>query len=186
MQYPAIHNRSIARSFSLVEMVIAMFLLTILMAGVFSSMGMSARAAETSIFQSAAFSAAQGYLEQIKALPYGEILSALRTPAVSSLQLVSPVYNAGTNTTTINPDPFNLLPAAQPVARNIMIDRRADGTGPVIMMPIRFWVTINDMSIAATNPVQALEIIVRYEYENPVATGSTRITRQVQVVKARP
>ena len=85
--------KSRQRGFTLVEMMVGLTLLGVFMTGIFGSVRLSTILAETTIYESTAANVAQGYLEQIKSLPYEDILLAVQDPSTYELQTISPRNN---------------------------------------------------------------------------------------------
>ena len=157
------------RGFTLVEMMDGLTLLGVFMTGILGSVRLSTILAETSIYESTASNVAQGYLEQIKSLPYEDVLLAIQDPVNYQLQTISPSYDT-TLQATIFDEPITINPTSQPNLRDIMIDVRDGGKGTVIEMPMKFWVTVEDRN-TGTSPINALEIKILYSYQLPVTLG---------------
>ncbi len=177
------HNRAKLRQrgFSLVEMMVGLTLLGVFMTGIFSSVRLTNVLAESNIYQLSANVAAQGYLEQIKSLPYEEVLLAVQDPQHFALEMVSPDYDSSFNV-TVNDDPINLTSSQMPIEKSIMIDSRSNNTR--IEMPIKMWITVEDKN-TGTDPVNALEIKIVYSYKMAGAIGGNWLNGQVQAIRAR-
>jgi len=175
--------KSRQRGFTLVEMMVGLTLLGVFMTGIFGSVRLSTILAETTIYESTAANVAQGYLEQIKSLPYEDILLAVQDPSTYELQTISPSYDSSLQATVFD-EPLSIDPNQQPNVRDVMIDLRADGTGRVIEMPVKLWVTISDRN-TGTTPVNALEIKIEYAYQLPSTLGGNWLDSQVQAIRAR-
>jgi prepilin-type N-terminal cleavage/methylation domain-containing protein len=170
------------RGFTLVEMMVGLTLLGVFMTGIFSSVRLSTIIAETSIYESTARNVASGYLEQIKSLPYEEVLIASQDPTNYQLKTITPSYDNAHNA-TIQIESLSLDPAYQPITKSIIVDVRQE-SGTVITMPMKFWLTVDDKNIGA-NPINALEIKIEYEYRLPEAIGGSWIRKSVQAIRAR-
>jgi prepilin-type N-terminal cleavage/methylation domain-containing protein len=170
------------RGFTLVEMMVGLALLGVFMSGIFGSVRLSTVLAETTIYDSTSSIVAQGYLEQIKSLPYEDLLLAVQDPANQSLKTLSPTYSSS-HQASIMDSPLSIAAGSQPNERTITLDAR-NNTGTVITMPMRFWVTITDLNVGAS-PVNALEIKIKYAYKLPNVIGGTWLNGQVQTIRAR-
>ncbi|MFP4351357.1 MAG: prepilin-type N-terminal cleavage/methylation domain-containing protein [Puniceicoccaceae bacterium] len=74
---------------SLVEVMIAMVIFMMLALGITQAVLQSTRIAQNNIVRNTAYTAAQGYLEQIKSLPFQAILDALDDPEETPLPTMS-------------------------------------------------------------------------------------------------
>ena len=179
------HNRAKLRQrgFSLVEMMVGLTLLGVFMSGIIGSVRLSTILAEKTIYESSAVNVAQGYLEQIKSLPYEDVLLAIQDPTKYKLETMSPTYSASMQATVFD-EPLSIDPSQQPNERNIMIDVRDSGAGTIIEMPIKLWVTVDNRNTGA-NPINALEVKIKYEYQLPVIMGGNWLEGQIQAIRAR-
>ena len=170
------------RGFTLVEMMIGITLLGVFMSGIFGSVRLSTVMAESNLYQTTAITVAQGYLEQIKNLPYDDVLLVAQAPDIYSLETLGPAYDSSLSS-IISKDSLSAAPASQPNERTVAIDSRGDG-GTVIEMSMKLWVTITDKN-TGTDPINALEIRIRYQYKLPEVLGGRWLEDQVQAVRAR-
>lgn len=171
------------RGFTLVEMMVGLTLLGVFMTGILGSVRLSTLLAESTLYESTSINVAQGYLEQIKSLPYEDLLLAVQDPASFPLETISPSYDT-THQSTVFDDPISIDPTQQPNERTVVIDVRGDGNGTVIEMPVRLWVSIEDKN-TGTDPVNALEIKIEYAYQLPAVLGGNWASGQVQAIRAR-
>lgn len=178
-----IRAKSRQRGFTLVEMMVGLTLLGVFMTGILGSVRLSTILAETSIYESTAANVAQGYLEQIKSLPYEDVLMAVQDPSNYQLETMSPFYDSSLQVTVFD-KPLTIDPNNQPNLRDIMIDVRNGGTGAVIEMPMKFWVTVEDRN-TGSNPINALELKIVYSYQLPGTLGGKWLDSQVQAIRAR-
>ena len=170
------------RGFTLVEMMIGLTLLGVFMSGIFGSVRLSTVMAESNLYQTTAITVAQGYLEQIKNLPYEDVLLVAQAPDIYTLETLGPSYDA-TLSSTISKDDLTADPSKQPNTRTIAVDSRGTA-GKIIDMPMKMWVTVTDKNTGA-DPITALEIRIRYQYQLPEVLGGRWIENQVQAVRAR-
>jgi len=176
-----IRAKSRQRGFTLVEMMVGLTLLGVFMTGILGSVRLTNILAETNIYQLSANVAAQGYLEQIKSLPYEDVLLASQDPQHFPLEMVSPEYDSSLNV-TVKDDPISLSSSAMPIEKEIVIDSRASGLQ--VKMPLKMWITVEDKN-TGTSPVNALEIKIVYSYRTADALGGNWLTGQVQAIRAR-
>jgi len=169
------------RGFTLVEMMVGLTLLGVFMSGIFGSVRLSNLLAETNIYQLSASIAAQGYLEQIKSLPYEDVLLSAQDPANYPLNTIAPVYDSSLKVTVIE-EPISLLSAAMPFEKTINLDSRANGS--LVEMPMKMWITVTDKN-TGSNPLNALEIKIVYSYQTADALGGRWLNGQVQAIRAR-
>ncbi len=170
------------KGYSLIETIVGLAILGIFMSGVLASVGLSRRVSETTIYEAAAMTAAQGYLEQIKSMEYNEVLLAHDDPSGTPLKTIKPDYVASDSAVIMTDDLY--LNIAN--SRNIVIDVMDAGEGTVtkLTMPMTFTPTVNDLN-TGSNPTEALEVKIAYSYETPSTAGGTWLNDQVQIIKAR-
>lgn len=146
---------------------IAMSVLSILATGTIGITMQSRYQAEYLVYQNAAYTAAQGYLEQIKTMEYNIIeasvasnpvplptkaLSYSGTAAAGTLQIDDPIYiNTETEKTVL-----------------IDISNLDSGSPEEISMPFHVTVLANDLS---SFNLEAMEIIIDFRYETPHMSG---------------
>lgn len=171
------------QGFTLVEMMVGLSLLGVFMTGVFGAVRLSTLISESTIYESTAINVAQGYLEQIKSLPYDEVLLAAENPTAVTLSTVGPTLDANQDI-TVGAETITLDPALQPNERTIVMDIRGENNDVEIEFPLKMWVTVEDRNVGA-DPVNALEIKIAFEYQQPDVLGGTWISGQVQAIRAR-
>jgi len=171
------------QGFTLVEMMVGLALLGVFMTGIFGSVRLSSMISESTIYDSSAMVVAQSHLEQIKSLPYEDVLLASQNPSDVTLPTINPYYDASTNA-TVEDDPITLDPNQQPNLRTVTLDVRDNGNGTEINMPMKMWVSVVDRN-TGSDPVEALEIKIRYAYQLPNALHGRWVERQVQTIRSR-
>ena len=168
--------------FTLVEMMVGLTLLGVFMTGILTSLRLSSLIAESNLYDTTAITVAQGYLEQIKNLPYEDVLLVAQAPKTYSLATLGPSYSSSLSS-MITKDELTADPDKQPNNRSIAIDSRGSG-GTILNMSMKLWVTITDKNTGAS-PLNALEIRIRYQYKLPDVLGGKWMENQVQAVRAR-
>ncbi len=106
---------------TLVEVLVATVILSILAGGLFSGVMQTRRASEFNIYQSSAINAAASYIEQIKSMPYHEVRAAIYDQASTPL----PTMLDGTTT-----DPIYLNQVNQ---KSIIINTDQNGNATEIL-----------------------------------------------------
>lgn len=153
---------------TLVEIMIAMGLLSLLSIGILNGTLQARKLTEETIYHSAAINGTIGYLEQIKSIPYQDLQLSIANPSgipvetVIDYQTPDPLYLNVWNskTMTINTDP--------------------DGNAIETM---DFWVlpTIEDLSPPTTAGAPALAIRISYAWKSPannrIRYGNEKIIR---------
>jgi len=141
------------KGMTLVEIVIAMGLLSLLAVGLLSGTLQTRKITEENIYQQAAQTAIVGYLEQTKSIPYTEILESISDPAGTPLATV-------VDDQTADPlflDTWNY--------KTITINTNASGN-PIETMDLWVNPTIEDLSAAAGGR-PALAIRMAYRWKSP-------------------
>lgn len=152
---------------SLVELMVAAALLAVFATAVMSSAILSRRISESNVYQNTAFTVAQGYLEQIKSMEYGVVLSShtdnskpLPTKSVSALL-------TGANIEVDDP-----ITIGSWTEKEVLIDLRYDEEGgepTPLTMPFRVMVETTNLD-TGSDAIRALEVVINYEYLSP-STG---------------
>ncbi|MCG8527760.1 MAG: prepilin-type N-terminal cleavage/methylation domain-containing protein [Opitutales bacterium] len=176
-------RQSRKQGFTLVEMMVGLTLLGVFMTGIFGSVRLSTLISESTIYDNTAMLVAQSHLEQIKSLPYEEVLLASQDPSNVTLKAINPYYDDQLNM-TVQDAPLSLDPSQQPNQRTVKLTARGDGNNSSIDMPVNMTVTVVDKN-TGTNPVEALEIKIVYSYQLPDVMGGNWVTKQVQTIRAR-
>ncbi len=153
---------------SLVEILIAMTILSIFAATVLSAILLGRRLAEANIYQNTALTVTQGYLEQVKSMEYGICLAAiadnnlpLPTKSISSLI-------QGTSIEVADPIYLNSQRSHSDNDKAIVIDIRNLGSGnpSAVTMQYKIRPTVIDLDVGAF-PIQAMEFTFDYQYLSP-------------------
>ena len=155
---------------TLVEVMIAMAILSIFSITILSAVLLGRRLSEANIYENTALTVAQGYMEQIKSMEYDVVLNCLASPLTVPLPTKS--ISALAVGTVIEID--DVLFLDQQNSKEIMIDLRdADTANPKpVTMGYKVKPTINNLDTGGT-PLKALEVELAYEFQSP-ETGTLR------------
>ena len=169
---------------------VSMSVFTIVSLGILAVVLQIRRMAENNVYENTALTMAQGYLEQVRSLPYGQLLAAANfvgtppTPdlGVGRLNLLS--ANGGGATYLLN-ESNQLLRSTQWTNERVFLDRDAAGRD-LQPMDFRFRVSlvnIDNPALVAIRP-QGIEITLDYQFTFPdgrqrVVTRSIRNVRSV-------
>lgn len=188
------------KGLTLVEVMVALGVLSLNVIGLSTAILQSQRMSYQAIYQNAAFNAAQGFLEQIRSMPYSNFEEAyadpenMTLPTLSTSALTSSVIvddpltfqaSAGSGTLVRDPSAYD--------EKTVVIDIREEenGQGEVefkeITMAIRFNLDLVDLSEGPNGqtPLDAFEVTLNYQYEVPSAAGSYWITGKLVTVIGR-
>ncbi|GEM_PF-1212954 len=200
---PGCHRRGTRRrsrrGFTLVELVIAATLLSMGVIAVFGSLLHARRLSEGSIYQSAAVTVVQGYIEQMKAMEFAEL--PYTTPAGSvvagggaTATQVPTRLNANTldplviSTTTIIPALSTLNVAAGTTAgvtNNLKtIDVNSTPTVVVDDLRLNLRVWIQDISNPAISATQVRAITVHYAWQNGTGANARTFRSSVRTIRS--
>ncbi len=125
--------------FSLVEIMIAMVIFTMLALGITGTVIQSQRIAQNNILSNTAYTVVQGYLEQLKTISSGEIEAALLAPATVPLRTRSISALGSGNETQV--DDFLYLNGFN--AKEILIDLQEKPNVPPREIVMHLWVDLN-------------------------------------------
>ncbi len=172
---------------TLMEVMIALGVLSLNVIGLSSAMIQAQRMSYQAIYQNAAFHASQGFLEQMRSMNYSEFEAVYADPDNVTLPTLS---TSALSTDVIFDDPlsFQASTTSGALTRNangydekqVVIDIREEVNEigePVsveIIMPIRFTLNLVDLSEGpgGQTPLDAFEVTLDYQYEVPSASGS--------------
>ena len=150
---------------TLIEIMVAMSIFTIVAFGTISGMLQSRRMTEGSIYQNTAATIAQGYIEQMMNMEF----TLLDAPVITQL------FSQGTDD-SLTPSPLPSDPEVGNAATDVENVRRIDinntPTDTGDDLTIRFVLYIEDLSDLAAGIGESRKIILRYRYTNPGASGS--------------
>ncbi|WP_309398866.1 type IV pilus modification PilV family protein [Cerasicoccus maritimus] len=167
---------------SLVEVLVATVLFGILAMATGGSVLMSRRMAETNLYSVTAHDIAQGYAEQIMAMDFdGDIAaSVINNSLPLTLKSVTPSLTNESSTV----DDYLYFGGDTTNEKMIMIDLKGDGDEQrQVEMPMRFTLQANDLN-TGSNPYQAYEIRIDYEYQTPAGRGQRWVSGSVCLVKS--
>lgn len=153
-------NHSNCDGYSLLEVMIGVFVFTIVAAGVASSTTLTSRMALSNIYRNTASTIVQGYAEQIKSIRYEVIAQALEDPTNRSIPTMS-LSTADGKLSELN-DPLYFGVRSK---KNIVIDieELPDGTERERIMEL--WVTPTGTDLAKSgDDLEAIEITLYYEW----------------------
>jgi prepilin-type N-terminal cleavage/methylation domain-containing protein len=152
--------------FSLVEVMIAMGLLAMIALGISQNLILTRGIAETNMREATANAAVSGYLEQLKSITYGRILTSIR----DTTRPLPTKLSEG------QPDPLYL---GQWMTKNIVIDE--DENGKVQQtMPLHVRVEIEDLSSSGNGRALAIE----FEYAWEDARTGARRDRSLRTIRS--
>ena len=155
---------------TLVEVMIAFVVFTAASIGIMTSVIMSQKAAYKAVRQNAAFNAAQGYLEQMRSMPFSTF-ETIFNDGSGTLPTVS--SSAGVN--AIVDDPITYFAttstlAAEHDAKTVIIDIQDDGEGGEVQitMPMQFRLELRSLTANPSTgdaPWNAFEVTLLYRHE---------------------
>lgn len=161
-----VKNHPNRRGMTLIEVVVAMVILSMLSVGLLNGVLQSRKITEENIYHSAAMNATVGYLEQLKSLPYSEIREAIDDP------LGTPLNTVVDSTTS---DPIYLSTWN---FKNLTINVDEDGN-TIENMDFWVWPHVEDLSAGHNQP--AVAIRMAYAWRSPVTNyyrlGNLKIVR---------
>lgn len=192
------------RGMTLVELMIATTILALVVVGVLGSLLHSRRLSEGSISQNSAVAIVQGYIEQMKSmpfneLPYTEVLSDGTVSTVSGVNTAVPLYEVPTRLNGATLDSLKIststaFPALSTIGitagtatdvldnvKTIDVNMTPESTLDDLRLNLRVWV--KDVSSEAINATQVRSITIHYAWQvnegnrSRVHRGSVRTIR---------
>lgn len=145
-------QRDRTRGMSLIEVVIAMAVVVMISSGLLSGVFQTRKFTEHNVYETSAINAVTSYLEQIKSLPYGEVLTTVSNPATVPLETVF-------DDTTSDPIFVN-----QWNQKFIVINVDADGN---VIEDMELWVYPEINNLHPTTGMKLIEVIIRYAWKPP-------------------
>lgn len=162
------------KGFTLVEVLVATSIFSLLAIGIASTTILTSRVAYGNIYENTAYMVAQAYAEQIKSISFGVIEAALEDPSGNSIPTQSLSYEASANAgLTRQDDP---LIFGVPTEKNIVVDIQSlsDGSEQTRSMHMTFTpvgTNLND----STNCWDSIEIVLNFEWE--VFDGNSQLAK---------
>ena len=147
-------HRKKTSAMSLIEVMIAMSVVAMVAGGLLSGVMQTRSFTENNIYKTSAVNAVTSYVEQIKSMPYDEVLDSINDP------FGTPLETAFDDTT---PDPIFLSTWND---RNVIINVDSEGN-TIESMEFSVWPYLRDISTSGTG-LRAQEIILFYRWKSPV------------------
>ena len=173
-----IRNPIYNRALTLIEVMLALGVLTMVSLTILSSVLLSRRLAESNVYENTALTVTQGYMEQIKSMEYSVLTDCLITGDPLPCKSVS-ILQTGPNIEEDDP----LVIAAENL-KTIAIDLRDDGTGNLYEVVMQYKITPTVTDLQPTLGIQALEISLDYEFLSPETGVPTWRSDEVKFVKS--
>ncbi len=164
-------------AFTLVESVVSIAVFTIVCAGIFAVVLHMRRIAENNVYENTGLTMAQGYIEQLRSLPYGELMTAANS-ATAPLVLLS----ANGGGARLTDSAGGLLNAGEWTRETIFLDRTADGRNAQ-PMEFRFKVELADLRPVTPIGANGVEINLTYELTLPDGRGA-KLRRSLRTVRS--
>ncbi len=172
---------------SLIEVMIAMTIFSVLAVTILSSVLLSRRIAEANIYGNTALTITQGYLEQIKSMEYNVVLDSVGD---NSIPLPTKSISAITSTTGAGieiDDPIYINSQKEHASnsKKVVIDiRNPESANPSpVTMSYLIRPTVVDLDTGA-NPLRALEITLEYQFLSPEKGSPELRDGTVRLVKS--
>lgn len=137
--------------FTLLEVVMASLIFTMVALGISGNLMLNRRIAETTIRESTAYTAASGYIEQVKSIAYEQILMSVRNPAIPLPTVLSKGH----------PDPLEI---GKWVEKQVVIDIDS-ATSVEKTMPL--WVRLDIEDLESPENGTILGLTLQFSWEDP-------------------
>jgi len=149
------HAAGASRGMTIVEVIIALGLLSILSISVISVTFQVRSMAEQTVYQNTALTLAQGYMEQVRHLDY-TTLKASAQDATTLLPLDK------TDGTPVVPESASVFGNSAWSNERVFLDQTVTGT-PIQPMDFRFRAVLTSLETATTNLASGVEIVIQYQ-----------------------
>ncbi len=193
---PAQNPRRAARGFTLIEVLIASLVMTIIMCGVLTTMIQSRRLTEGSIVQNSANTILQGYIEQIKALDFNSAnvspTTAPNPPVVGTSVYVATEIGSGVSDKLYLSagSPPTSMPAIGTTPTGAVdnlksIPLKIPSVNPNDTLSLNIWLWINAMNDPTNHITDTKSVTMIYTYNfldggrSKTIRGSVRTIRSV-------
>lgn len=176
-------QRREADGFTIVEVIIGVFVFSILAAGIASSTLLTSRMAMSNIFRNTAFTVAQGYAEQIKGIRFNAIKQALEDPGETDIPTMS--LSLGASEAGDDLEKEDPLVFGQKMLKEVVVDLEESESGEIDDERImRLWITPTGRNLR-TEPegLAAIEITLDYEWEFRDNRGTRTFEDSIKIVK---
>lgn len=176
-RFPAPHTRAGRPAFTLVESIVSLGVFTVVCLGIFAVVMQMRRLAENNVHENTALTMAQGYIEQLRSLPYNDLVTAANSTS-AHLRLLSANGGGALLTDTAG----GLLNAGEWTRETVFLDRDANGrdTQPMVF---RFMVGLTDTRPVTTIGANGVEIRLTYEITLPDGRNRT-LRRTLRTVRS--
>lgn len=176
-RFPAPRTRAGRPAFTLVESMVSLGVFTVVCAGIFAVVLQMRRLAENNVHENTALTMAQGYLEQLRSLPYNDLVTAANSSS-AHLRLLS----ANGGGALLTDASGGLLNAGEWTRETVFLDRDAAGRDSQPMV-FRFRVDLTDLRPVTTIQANGVEITLAYEITLPDGRGRT-LRRSLRTVRS--
>lgn len=149
------------RGFTLIESVVSLGVFTVICLGVLAVVIQIRRLAENNVYENTALTMAQGYVEQLRSLPFGELVNASAVGA-ANLNLLS-ANGAGALLTDTSGGALNDNEWTREI---VTLDRDQTGRDTQPML-FSFRVDLADLRPLTGSGANGVEITLTYEYTPP-------------------
>lgn len=140
---------------TIVEVIMALGLLSILSVSVISVTFQVRSMAEQTVYQNTALTLAQGYMEQVRHLDYTTLKACAQSATV-------PLPLDKTDGTPVVPESGTVFGNSVWSRERVFLDQTASGT-PIQPMDFRFRAVLTSLETATTNLASGVEIIIQYQ-----------------------
>jgi len=175
---------------TLAEIIIAMALVGMMFIGIFSMALTSRRLTEAAVYQNAATTVMQGYIEQMKNMDYAELLLSpaagtsppgrYGTNAAYIIPTRKNESSTGSDTLVVSPlpviDPTTIAPGTIPSTVYDNIKTADDVNGTVGDMKLHIWLWVEDKTPSGTNgtyQIKAITFVYTWEFKDGSSTKYT-------------
>ena len=155
------------KAFTLVEIVISLFILSMMALALGAATIQARKLSEAAVYHATALSAAQGYMEQIQSMEYQNLLDAFYAPTAAPLPTK---LDQGT------PDPLYINVENE---KNVVVDVDASGNPS---KSIKMKITPSLSNLEGTLGYKAMEITLLYEWRS--AESATAHKRALRLVRS--
>ena len=157
------------KGFTLVEVVVGLFIFVMLLAAGSSAIVQTQKLAHSNVMHNTARTVMEGYMEQMKGLPFADYKEVLANPVKNAFQTKG-IDSLKTAKVIQYDDPLYLKTENK---KSVLLDINEDEGGNLTPHTMDIYITPTMTDISATEGLQVFEVTLSYKYDS-IYDGSVK------------